>query len=398
MAFLTMTYSFANSTTADASQVNTNFQDVIDATSDGTLDFNIAALTAAGASVLNGNVTLGSASSKDLTVNASLASSIPIKTTRTYDIGSADLGTRLIYLGGNSTHTASFGAPSSGFTADTNFLVPPTNGTAYYRLKTDGSGNTSWVPPAPESAAGSDADTTLTVSSARTQIVVPTADRVYTLPTTSVLAGDIFTIFNNAAVASGFEIIVKSSDADVVVTCYPQCSVQVMALQATPTDTTHWAGLTHIRTSRVAYTATAANFGTITNQSSFWNRDGQYLEGTVFFEAGTVTGSDARVSLPSIAGTQCTIDSAAVQGNGKNFLGMGAAASTSLAGCWGDGQGIVVAADSTDYTFVYLGKQNGTTAGSVAFTMQAASAVVATGGQIGISFRVPISGWTSTKG
>lgn len=145
MAFLTMTYSFTNSTTADATQVNTNFQDVIDATSDGTIDFNVNALTAAGAAVLNGHVTLGSASADDLTVNASLASSIPIKTTRTYDIGSADLGLRILYLGGNSTHTSALQAPSSGMSGDVNFVLPPTNGTSGFVLKTDGSGNTSWA-------------------------------------------------------------------------------------------------------------------------------------------------------------------------------------------------------------------------------------------------------------
>lgn len=145
MAFLSITYTFANSTVADATQVNTNFQDVVDALSNGTKDISISALTVAGTSTLNGNVAVGNASGDDLTVSASLASSIPIKTTRTYDIGSADLGLKILYLGGNSTHTVALQAPSSGFSGDTVFSLPPTNGTLDHFLVTDGSGVTRWT-------------------------------------------------------------------------------------------------------------------------------------------------------------------------------------------------------------------------------------------------------------
>ena len=78
------------------------------------------------------------------------------------------------------------------------------------------------------------------MASARTQVIVPTVTRAYTLPTTSVVAGETFKIVNNAANGSGFNITIKSSDADTLVTCYPQTSQEVVALQATPTDATHW--------------------------------------------------------------------------------------------------------------------------------------------------------------
>lgn len=48
MAFPSVTYTFANSTTADATQVNQNFTDLVNGLSDGTKDINVAQVTAAG--------------------------------------------------------------------------------------------------------------------------------------------------------------------------------------------------------------------------------------------------------------------------------------------------------------------------------------------------------------
>lgn len=99
MSAITVTYTFTNGAVADAVQVNQNFTDLINGTSDGTKDFSINALTVAGAATLNGNVTLGNASADDVTVTGSLASSIPIKTNATFDFGSSTLGLASIYLG-----------------------------------------------------------------------------------------------------------------------------------------------------------------------------------------------------------------------------------------------------------------------------------------------------------
>ncbi len=98
MASPSVTYSFSNGSTSDASQVNQNFTDLINGVTDGTKDLNISALTCAGTTTLNGHITLGSGSADDLTVNASLASSVPIKTTNSYDIGSSSLALRAVYL------------------------------------------------------------------------------------------------------------------------------------------------------------------------------------------------------------------------------------------------------------------------------------------------------------
>lgn len=99
MAAIAITYTFTNATTADATQVNQNFTDIINGLSDGTKDISVNAGTFAGNVSISGNTTIGNASSDDLTVTASLASSIPIKTTNSYDLGATSLTFRTGYFG-----------------------------------------------------------------------------------------------------------------------------------------------------------------------------------------------------------------------------------------------------------------------------------------------------------
>lgn len=54
MAAITVTYTFSNGTTADATQVNTNFTDILNGLSDGTKDISIGALTVATTATLTG--------------------------------------------------------------------------------------------------------------------------------------------------------------------------------------------------------------------------------------------------------------------------------------------------------------------------------------------------------
>ncbi len=100
MAFPSYTYIFVNGTTSDATQVNQNFTDILNGITDGSKDLSIAALTCAGTATLNGNVNLGNSAADDLSITGSLASSLPIKTNASFDIGSATLGLRKLYLGG----------------------------------------------------------------------------------------------------------------------------------------------------------------------------------------------------------------------------------------------------------------------------------------------------------
>lgn len=142
MAAIAVTYTFSNSTTADATQVNQNFQDIVDGLSNGTKDISVSAGTFAGNVSISGNTTIGNASGDDLTVTASLASTIPIKTTNSYDIGSSTLGLRALYFGANSQTVNIKG--SGSMSATWTFTLPVSAGTSGYYLKTDGSGVSSW--------------------------------------------------------------------------------------------------------------------------------------------------------------------------------------------------------------------------------------------------------------
>lgn len=105
MAAPSLTYSLTNGSTADASQVMQNFNDLLNGYTDGTKDLSISALTCAGTATLNGHVNLGNSSADDLTITASLAATLPIKTNTSYDIGSSTKGLQSAYFGGTSTFT-----------------------------------------------------------------------------------------------------------------------------------------------------------------------------------------------------------------------------------------------------------------------------------------------------
>jgi hypothetical protein len=141
MAAPSVTYSFSNSTTADATQVNQNFTDIINGLSDGTKDLTINALTCAGAVSMQGHVTLGNGTPDDITVSGSLASSIPIKTTFSYDVGTSTIGLRSIYFGSNDsaarTTRVIAGAVGSSYT----LTLPTGAGSAGQVVRNLGSGS-----------------------------------------------------------------------------------------------------------------------------------------------------------------------------------------------------------------------------------------------------------------
>jgi len=103
MANISVTYIFTNGTAADAGEVNTNFTDIINGTSDGTKDFSINALTLAGSLTANGNVTLGNASTDTITFTGRMASNIVPTTTAAYDLGTSSLCWQHIYLDNDTT-------------------------------------------------------------------------------------------------------------------------------------------------------------------------------------------------------------------------------------------------------------------------------------------------------
>jgi len=194
MASLTITNTFTNGTTADATQVNTNFQDVVNGTSDGTIDFSIAALTVAGTLTANGNVTLGNGGADDITILGSLASSIAIKLDSTYDIGTSSKGINALYFGQNSQRVGITG--SSSMSATYTITLPVNAGVAGQSMINDGSAVMSWVPGQMATSAKS-ADYTITdIDKVRTILMTTgsSTDKTVTLPTAADNTNRIITI------------------------------------------------------------------------------------------------------------------------------------------------------------------------------------------------------------
>lgn len=142
MAFPSVTYTFTNGSTADATQVNQNFTDLINGASDGTKSLNISALTVGSTATFNNNLVFGLSSSNTMTLNAAVASTIVVNANTTYDVGGSTLGFKSLYIGGSSTFTTRILGATLG--SSWTLTLPTGTGTARQRLETDGTGVSSW--------------------------------------------------------------------------------------------------------------------------------------------------------------------------------------------------------------------------------------------------------------
>ena len=217
MAYTSVTYTFTNATVADATQVNQNFTDLINGLSDGTKDISCNAFTAAGAATLNGNVTLGNASGDDITFTGSLAATLPIKTTNTYDIGAATKGLAGIYLGANSQTVRLIG--SASMSATWTLTLPVTAGTSgsNFALTTNGSGVASWtrVQPCGVLDITTDIDYVVTDTDGYGTIIVTHASAcTITLPTAADNTGRILTV--KKANSPSYTVTVDGEGAEVI--------------------------------------------------------------------------------------------------------------------------------------------------------------------------------------
>jgi hypothetical protein len=120
MAAPSVTHTFTNGTTADATEVNQNFTDIINGITDGNSDLTISAFTANGAAVFNGTVTLGNATGDDVTITGRIAAHIDPKTASTYDLGDSTQLWRASYFDNHLASINAVGDPSYSFHADTN--------------------------------------------------------------------------------------------------------------------------------------------------------------------------------------------------------------------------------------------------------------------------------------
>lgn len=192
MASPSVTYTFSNGAASDATQVNQNFTDVINALRDGTKDLTISAITAAGTALFNGSVALGDSSVDVLTVNASLGSSIPVSTNSSYDIGGATLGLRSVYFGGTSSFTTRI---VGGATSTHSYTLPTTQGAAFSRLENNGSGVLSWSAASQNAGYGSKSATyNIALTDDHLDLDATSATFTVTLPTAIGNTGKTYTL------------------------------------------------------------------------------------------------------------------------------------------------------------------------------------------------------------
>jgi hypothetical protein len=141
--------------------------------------------------------------------------------------------------------------------------------------------------------------TTLTNSDSREQYWTLTAGRNVNLPTTGVLAGDVWTMVNPL----GFVLTIRSSGANNIVKSWGS-RVRLMALIDTPTTAGNWAVIEHtplLGRTWTSFSPGITNLGTPSGETFYWMRTGinsMAIRGR--FISGTPgVGAEAYIVLPS---------------------------------------------------------------------------------------------------
>ena len=107
-----VTNTFSNGTTADATEVNTNFNDLVLALSDGTKDITVLSLSTVGDLTVAGDSTIGNSIADSLIVNAAIGSDL-LPTTATYNLGGASNAFAALFLDQGATDGGSINFNSS---------------------------------------------------------------------------------------------------------------------------------------------------------------------------------------------------------------------------------------------------------------------------------------------
>lgn len=375
MASPSVTNTFANSTTADATQVNTNFTDLINSLTDGTKDLSIAALTLSGNATLNGNVTIGSASNDDLTVNASLASSIVIKTQNSFDVGTSALGLRSIYIA--SSDSAGRGTRILGGVVATNntLTLPILSGTLGFHPAVVASQTTTYP------ITTTDYFVPLSGASGAFSATLPTAvgatGKIYALKRTD------STIANVVTVATTSSQTIDGITTTTLNTQYE--GIKVIS------DGSNWHVLDRIIPTNVtSYTPTiSAGFGTAASVTFNYARIKNYLKITGGFTAGTVASSSGTITLPSGA----VLDTSALVGPSIS------AVVRSIVGRWY--RNTATATLTRSGPLLALNNDTGTVSftcddydvAASPFSPPNVSSFLSSSDVIYVEFTVPISGW-----
>lgn len=383
MAAPSVTYTFTNGTTASATEVNQNFTDIINGLTDGTEDLTVSALTVGGTATFNGNVTLGNATADDITITGSLAATINIKTNNSFDIGSASFGLASVYLGAPSSRSTRLRANQS-LSASHTLTLPDGGGTANYLMKTDGSGNLSFVQPH-----------LFVVQSKTTTYIALLTDDVVLCST----SGGAWTLTLPTAVGiSGKKLKVKKTTADFTVLTIDGNGAETIAENGAGTATTtidtigeeleivsdgsNWVVLARtIPAVTNTYTPTGGHTTNVTYTARWWRERGHLrVQARINFSGATDAATTLYMTIPSglIIDTTKVIDTTAQQGNFGTINLIVNATNNSITGA-------TVYKSTTEVQF-----KGGTAVGVWSTTVPT---TIANGDNFAIDFKVPVSGW-----
>lgn len=285
------------------------------------------------------------------------------------------------------SYTNSAGTGAAPFPQGINSTVGQftTGAVAGYVYSTDASGNGSWLPPGLGVVAANDSAVVFVAASSRIQTSLPTVDRTYTLPTTSILADDNWEFQNRSSTAV---ITLNASGGAAITTVPPKCTVRLVTLVATPTLATQW-NVTYAQSAFTAYTLsiTGGGVGTATGLVGKARRDGEFLEVIYAFVVGTAAASSAGLSVPwSVVLNTASIG---ITANAIGTIGstLGYFASNTTNG----NSGYLVTAPASSTSLIYIGQTYQQLAAVPSSSVSGTS--LSTGSAVTGSFRIPIVGW-----
>lgn len=277
------------------------------------------------------------------------------------------------------------------------WTLPSADGSSGQALTTNGSGILQFATISGGGSAAYSApssNVTLTSASARKQIFAPSVPIDVTLPTTGIVAGDIFTITNLDALNA--PITIKASGGAVVY-YIDLCSgtVELVANQATPTLPAHWSLVTPVRSEVTTITPLSWNGAAWSFASDFCTaqRNANML---TIKTAGIVTsvgGGVIEASLPNV-GVSLTIDTTFIQDTNNN-IAIGTLYRLSSPGpeyiydAILVGAGNVMIADPDNPQYVYASQNTQ----SYIFNKSVGSGLSSNNDYIEVEFTIPITQW-----
>lgn len=313
-------------------------------------------------------------------------SAIPTATTRILSV--PDSGTNDTFVTQAATQTLTNKTLTTPVIASINtgsvtLALPAADGSSGQAIVTNGSAALSFATIATTVAnvAANDSNVTFVTANNRTQICTPTAARTYTLPTTSIAAGDTWT-FVNLATNSANLITLQSSAANTVDYVLANGKVTLLALVSTPTTAAHWK-VVEATSGNNTYVPTYTGSGTVSNNNANYRRNGKYMIVQGYVTLGTVAASLFSATLPG----SFTIDAAAM----SNSVTTASASPTVgyIAGSAGAVTPVLVSS-LTSTSVIYCGQNPGAAATN---TPQNANGPFASGSTLSYFFTIPISQW-----